>query len=198
MIKAQPLEFVIGNVVRRVLHLIREEYRTISKMGSSPELRMSKLALSVVEAENVADSSMYNMLAHPNYDSPLDYSKDLVELVQTVPQGIQELMEEIDSSRSNIASQALEHIHTNEFIMTLGRSETVEAFFLAAARKRQFQVIVAEAAPKCSGHLLAKNLAEHGIDTLLIPDAAIFAMMARVNKVIIGCHAGNVNNISSL
>ena len=148
MVKAQPLEFVIGNVVRRVLHLIREEYRTLSKMGSNPELRMSKLAHSVMETENVmADSSMYNMLAHPNYDSPLDYSKDLVELYRPVPQGIQELMEEIDSSRSTIASQALEHIHSNEYIMTFGRSETVEAFFLAAARKRQFQVIVAEAAP---------------------------------------------------
>ena len=194
MIKAQPLEFVIGNVVRRVLHLIREEYKTITKMGSNPELRMSKLAhLCDGDGECVADSSMYNMLAHPNYDSPLDYSKDLVELIQTIPQGIQELMDEIDSSRSTIASQSLEHIHSNEYIMTLGRSETVEAFLLAAARKRQFQVIVAEAAPRCTGHLLARNLAEHGIETLLIPDAAIFAMMARVNKVIIGCHAVTAN-----
>jgi translation initiation factor eIF-2B subunit beta len=67
----------------------------------------------------------------------------------------------------------------------------VEQFLLAAGRKRQFQVFVAESAPKCSGHVLAKNLSDANIETMLIPDAAIFSMMARVNKVIIGCHAGN-------
>ena len=199
MIRAQPLEFVIGNVARRILHLIREEHRTISKFGSSSgsssAADTSKATVSNACAVNSqdSDSPMYNMLAHPNYNTPLDYNRELLELSQTIPAGIQELMDEIDSSRSNIAGQALEHIHSNEIIMALGRSETVEQFLLAAARKRQFQVIIAEAAPKCSGHLLAHNLATAGLDTILIPDAAIFAMMARVNKVIIGCHAVTAN-----
>lgn len=46
--------------------------------------------------------------------------------------------------------QALEHIHSKEVIMTIGRSRTVEAFLKdAAARKRKFHVIVAECAPFC-------------------------------------------------
>lgn len=45
--------------------------------------------------------------------------------------------------------QALEHIHSNEVIMTVGRSRTVEAFLKDAARKRKFHVIVAECAPFC-------------------------------------------------
>lgn len=45
--------------------------------------------------------------------------------------------------------QALEHIHSNEVIMTIGRSRTVEAFLKDAARKRKFHVIVAECAPFC-------------------------------------------------
>lgn len=45
--------------------------------------------------------------------------------------------------------QALEHIHSNEVIMTIGYSRTVEAFLKEAARKRKFQVIVAECAPFC-------------------------------------------------
>lgn len=45
--------------------------------------------------------------------------------------------------------QALEHIHSNEVIMTIGYSHTVEAFLKEAARKRKFQVIVAECAPFC-------------------------------------------------
>jgi hypothetical protein len=45
------------------------------------------------------------------------------------------------------------------------------------------QVVVAEGAPEYGGHKLARSLAEAGIDTTAIADSAIFAMMARVNKV---------------
>ena len=41
-------------------------------------------------------------------------------------------------SASNIAAQALDHIHSNKVIMTAGYSKTVEAFLKAAARKRKY------------------------------------------------------------
>ena len=40
---------------------------------------------------------------------------------------------------------------------------------------------------------MASDLAEARISTTLIPDSAIFAMMARVNKVIIGTHSVMAN-----
>lgn len=40
---------------------------------------------------------------------------------------------------------------------------------------------------------MAADLAEARISTTLIPDSAIFAMMARVNKVIIGTHSVMAN-----
>lgn len=55
----------------------------------------------------------------------------------------------LEGTTDNIAMQALEHIHSNEVIMTIGRSRTVEAFLKDAARKRKFHVIVAECAPFC-------------------------------------------------
>lgn len=54
-----------------------------------------------------------------------------------------------EGTTENIAAQALEHIHSNEVIMTIGSSRTVEAFLREAARKRKFHVIVAECAPFC-------------------------------------------------
>lgn len=54
-----------------------------------------------------------------------------------------------EGTTENIAAQALEHIHSNEVIMTIGFSRTVEAFLREAARKRKFHVIVAECAPFC-------------------------------------------------
>lgn len=37
---------------------------------------------------------------------------------------------------------------------------------------------------------MAASLASAGIDTTVITDSAIYAVMSRVNKVILGAHAG--------
>src|SRR5690606_8312369 len=78
----------------------------------------------------------------------------------------------------------------SEVILTVGYSYTVSEF-LKSARKRKFTVIVTENAPSFSGHNMAKTLSEAGISTTLITDASAYAVMARVNKVIVGTHAGN-------
>lgn len=71
----------------------------------------------------------------------------LGNLKSNILEGINELIEELGSLYKNIADQALDHIHANEVIMTYGKSRTVEEFLKAAARKRKFEVIVAESAP---------------------------------------------------
>ena len=45
------------------------------------------------------------------------------------------------------------------------------------------QAVVAEAAPRYDGHRMARQLADAKIQTTLIADSAVFAMMARANKV---------------
>lgn len=69
----------------------------------------------------------------------------------------------------------------------------MEAFLKAAHKKRTFDVIVAETSPDGAGHQMAVALAEAGISTTLIADAAVFGMMARVNKVIVGAHGVMAN-----
>jgi len=44
-------------------------------------------------------------------------------------------------------------------------------------------VVVAEAAPVYDGHNMARELADARVRTTLIADSAVFAMMARANKV---------------
>ncbi|KPP57265.1 translation initiation factor eIF-2B subunit beta-like, partial [Scleropages formosus] len=114
-----------------------------------------------------------------------NFRQHFAPLKGNVIEAVNELLTELDGTTENIAMQALEHIHSNEVIMTIGRSRTVEAF-LKAACKRKFHVIVAECAPFCQGHEMATSLSEANIETTVIPDAAIFAVMSRVNKVIIG------------
>ena len=50
--------------------------------------------------------------------------------------------------------------------------------------------MVVEAGPGHEGQEQAVTLAKAGMDVTLIPDSAVFAIMARVNKVIMGTHAG--------
>lgn len=102
---------------------------------------------------------------------------------------INEMIDELDNITSNITDQGVEHLHSNEVILTLGHSSTTCAFLTEASKKREFQVIVAEGAPGYGGHLMAKRLAESHIQTTVIADSAVFAMMARANKVIVGAHA---------
>ena len=59
----------------------------------------------------------------------------------------------------------------------------------AAAKGRKIRVIVCEGAPHFSGHAMARSLADSGIGTTVIHDSAAFAVMARVNKVLLPAHA---------
>ncbi|KAJ3338239.1 GCD complex subunit gcd7 [Gonapodya sp. JEL0774] len=117
----------------------------------------------------------------------------MADLKAIVVDSIKDLQDELETHEARIAAEALEHIHSNEIIMTLGNSKTVLLFLLKAAKTRRFQVIVAEGAPSFAGHIMAKTLAQHNIDTTVISDSAVFAVMSRVNKVILGTHAVTAN-----
>ncbi|KAI3778700.1 hypothetical protein L2E82_08083 [Cichorium intybus] len=47
--------------------------------------------------------------------------------------------------------------------------------------------------PKHEGHILAKELISRGLQTTVITDSAVFAMISRVNMVIVGAHAVMAN-----
>lgn len=173
MASAQPTDSVVGNMVRRALKIIREEYA-----GS----------VSGKTEEGETEESLHKLLMAGG-PSTSDFNKPTHGLKATVIDALNELLTELESSAYIIATQALEHIHSNEVIMTIGKSRTVEEFLKNAARKRKFSVIVAEGAPFYKGQDLAKSLAQQEIETTLITDSAVFAIMSRVNKVIIGTNA---------
>ena len=106
------------------------------------------------------------------------------------------LTDEVKQSASTISDMAVQHVYAGEVILTYGLSGTVVAFLKAAARvKRRFEVMVVETAPDCSGHAQAMALSSEPfpIETTVIADSAVYALMPAVNKVIIGCHAVMAN-----
>lgn len=137
---------------------------------------------------SVDSGSGMHLAAHENDFPPTFYQK-WQNLRPAVMEAIQEIMLDLEDLHKNIDDTASSHIHAGEVILTYSRSKTVESFLKAAAKKRQFQVIVCEGAPHFGGHSMAKSLADAGIDTTVIHDSAAFAIMARVNKVLLPAHA---------
>ncbi|XP_014676224.1 PREDICTED: translation initiation factor eIF-2B subunit beta-like isoform X2 [Priapulus caudatus] len=178
IVASQRSETSVGNMVRRVLKLIREEY---ARCRGNPE------------GGDVQSESLHRMFT--DNAKTEDYSVPIlnVDFKAVVIEAVNEILIELENSADNIAMQALEHIHSDEVIMTAGRSRTVEKFLKQAARKRRFQVIVVECAPFYHGQELAWSLADAQIDTTVITDSAVFAIMSRVNKVIIGTHSVMAN-----
>jgi len=228
MQNAKPAELVIGNTIRRILFIIRDEFtqkeledqkqeeskERISNefLKSNPEKARRGLTGSMREVgmfrvlEEEDDKDMLQFVFNTESYSPLNQS--ISNTPSTSPRGllgsssggrdklksqiieaINDWMGNIEEHYLNIAEQAIEHIHTNEVIMTFGLSGCVAAFLKEAGRKRKFKLFVAEAAPSYSGREMANNLSREGIECTIISDASIFAIMSRVNKVIVGTHA---------
>ncbi|KAF2745757.1 nagb/rpia/CoA transferase-like protein [Sporormia fimetaria CBS 119925] len=275
---AQPREVVVGNIVRRVLGLIREVVNdnidsdtnaTNSDLVSSSQPHQDRPHLSSTISsfsplkhaateptnatihEPLSEStefskrpplsthptsahmghSLFGLFLHPDTPSvsntptgqhsptgkgsltPLnlerlaDISKSTtMDLKGEVMDGIRELQDELDQSDELIAANALDHIHSNEIILTHTASTSVQKFLLAAARKRKFAVVHVETHPhdhtdtygmvltgrKRHGEAVEdedwKPLIAAGIEVYVIPDSHVFAIMSRVNKVILATH----------
>jgi len=292
LIEAQPREMVVGNIVRRVLGMIRDEAKEdrnddasdsasnsqlgspsrehgdlgSSPVGAAPTSILSPLRFSssgdpeITEANSddvfggksqaasrpplltshasyavlnggPTQQSMFNLLSataspsstpsgthSPHGKSNLNATSLAQKMVTSskdlkaeVIEGIEEIIDELDQADDRIAAQALEHIHSNEVILTHSSSRSVQKFLLEAAKKRKFTVVVAESYPndheathtsvtrsinsetegadEPSTQRFSKSLSDAGITVILMTDATIFAIMSRVNKVILATHA---------
>ncbi|XP_078442077.1 nagB/RpiA/CoA transferase-like superfamily protein [Wolffia australiana] len=223
LISANSVELAVGNIVSRVLHIIREEDVSLTSsaleglgfgsddeetladreeqhLGASPAVAAAA-ARSALRApslhtllEGIPDSAT---VPHPSSSggdsegrSRSDKSLRTRRLKHAVIEAINELISDIDTCCEQISELAVEHIHQNEVILTLGRSRTVKEFLCAAKEKnRSYRVFVAEGAPRYQGHVLAKELVAKGLEATVITDSAVFAMISRVNMVIVGAHA---------
>lgn len=225
LIAANPVELAVGNIVRRVLHIIREEDLTsaanameglgLSSNSDDDDDNFESEDRTVLSAAAVAAASRSTLRApslqtlleglpesayapHPSSSGgdsegkskSTEKSSRSKKLKHNVIEAINELIQDIETCHEQISEQAVGLIHQNEVILTLGRSKTVREFLYAAnEKKRSFRVFIAEGAPRYQGHVLAKELVAKGLQTTVITDSAVFAMISRVNMVIVGAHA---------
>jgi len=178
IVKAKPIELCIDNISKRVLHIIRWEFARYER-----------------GIESSVDKLINPSILDAFYKRKVDYTKKMNQNLKTeIIRALEELEEEIKQVHETVALQAKDHIHANEIVLTHGHSSTVLAFLKAAAETpRKFSVFVSEDSTTKSGHRMALELAKikdtNGqcvIETTVITDSAIFAIMSRVNKVVIG------------
>ncbi|KAK1360451.1 Translation initiation factor eIF-2B subunit beta [Heracleum sosnowskyi] len=228
LIRANPVELAVGNIVRRVLHIIREEdlsltTATIGGLSVSAasdeedELErddhpaLSAAAVAAASRSTLRPPSLQTLLEDVPHSAAVphtyssgadseekskstDKNSRTRKLKHNIIETVNELIQDINTCHEQIAEQAVEHIHQNEVILTLGSSTTVIEFLCAAKEKRRsFRVFVAEGAPRYQGHVLAKELVARGLQTTVITDSAVFAMISRMNMVIVGAHAVMAN-----
>lgn len=183
LIAAQPREFSSGNVVRRVLSMIRDEINDDDNLNDDGNNNQTTMI-----------SSMFSLLSTTDRSTQSEEGSTLknVDLKSVVIQGIKDLMDEISSISENIETMSVDLIHDNEVLLTpTPGSRTVLNFLIKARLKRKFTVLVTESYPNDTeiAHNFAKSLAAANIETVVIPDSTVFAVMSRVGKVIVGARS---------
>lgn len=154
--------FLVGNVARRILRVIRDE-----------------------GARAAADRANANAAGDGTTRTPEAMSKKLKgDVIDTA----HEVTEEMEAAASNVAAQSGDFVTSGAVVMTTPSAGAgtglTEAFLRDAMKKRGgegFGVIVAEGAPRCDGHAMARSLAERGAkDVSVICDSAVYATMPNV------------------
>ncbi len=177
LILIDPLQFSIGNIIKRILHLVREEHKKcpdIETLADWQDLENKKKRLmSMTSLNTLIDYSCQKIVQNTrislkayNSNSSIDEEdfscptpnefgstgnllyEELKTHISIVINEINSLIEEeLECISEFIIEQANEHINDNDVILTANHSDQLEEFFIEAAKNKTFQVIVAESAP---------------------------------------------------
>lgn len=219
LVSAQHKELAIGNILRRILRVIRDEAEEEREweFTAAYDAESESETDTPMEGDNITSTDNDNNLPeaipgpsptpllHQASNAASSTSKVTKDIRAELVDGIDEIIDELDQVDEQVAGYALEHIHSNEILLTHASSITVQKFLLKAAAKRNFTLFHAESFPndheathatvtgrsitftadETSFDSFHKPLAAAGVTVILIPDSAVFAVMSRVNKVIL-------------
>lgn len=130
-----PEDAVTANITRHTLKLVREVYESVQT--HQPYTDDGTL-------------SLRKILTQSSENAPIsDYSKPINDMKAVLLERLNEFEIKLKKIAENLSVKANDYIHSNERILTLGHSRTVENFLKYAAQHHHFDVIVAECAPAC-------------------------------------------------
>jgi translation initiation factor eIF-2B subunit beta len=168
-----PIGHVVSNVCHRVSAIFLDETPPSTPSPPSPSpvfpLRRSQSVGFVAQLLNPTSAT------RPS-PSPDFFRQPLLE-------ELDELIYEAQTFPQDISKRAVKFIHDGDVVLTIGQSNSVFNFFARAALDRHFAVFVLEHAPAYDGLTMAYRLRALGIECLIIPDSAVFAVMPFVTTI---------------
>ncbi|CRG97134.1 eukaryotic translation initiation factor 2b, subunit 2, putative [Plasmodium gallinaceum] len=202
IIKNNKMYFVIPNIIRRVLTIIRTEHfkqlylynnNYIDNLNKSKDIN-NKLNNKSTNNNLIYEREIKNFersfsLYFENTCNDNTYKIPATNtLKHSIIEGITELMAEIDISWEEAEQRtSYDLFMENDVILTLGYSVGVERFLKTINKKKDgISVIVVGGDINRSGFRMAKLLSEDGVDTTYISDSAVFAVIPKVTKVVLG------------
>lgn len=171
-ISVDPLQFSVGNIIKRILHIVREEYNKFADFEDRNEAdkdNKKKRLMSMTSLNTLIDYTSQKIVQTPKAiikqnsftaedgeentslvveDGSTSFAnEELKEQLANVITNISELVDELESISDLIKDQSHEHINDNDIILTANHSDQLEEFFIEAAQKKTFHVVIAESAP---------------------------------------------------
>lgn len=184
-------EFCCGNMIRRVIFMLREEINNYnSSMKQNHDAEDNSASKPV--------GSMFDLLARlPKEQAASSFNTKVkkFDIRATAINIIRELTDEVKNIDEQIFQIGVDLIHDNEILLIpTPDSKTILNFLINVKKdknwkKRNFTCIITESYPNNleKAQKFALKLSDLGIDTIIIPDSMVFAVMNKIGKVIIGC-----------
>ena len=205
-----PVQFCIGNTIKKILHIIREEINQSTKeeqnnIQNNPELLGNKikeakknlkdlksfeffkdfdsLDLERVESENSSEKNSTERLYEfkkLGSDAPITE-----ENINSILEEISNLISEINSISETITKQKeiKDLISDGDIILTSNYSEQVAKILAENKKTKNFKVFVCESAPKLREKSQVEELKKIKLDLTVIEDDDIYSVMKKYTKV---------------
>ena len=176
LMSSVPFTVVVKNICQRIINLMNEELAKTNEEQCTYDVKRSK------------SFSVIDYLLKPNHFTEIDGNAQTVK--DALLNFINDMFKELETAYSEMSDYAIDYIHQNDVVLTVGYSQSVFCFIKKAAKLAKFSVLVTEHAPFYDGIQMVNKLREvPNVSASVISDSAVFAVMPIITSVICSCRA---------
>jgi len=197
-IDIDPVQFCIGNTIKKILHIIREEIRENQKDKNNNSNETKESLSNTVNQENKKLLDIKN-LEYTDSDNTTEKSFNssgqLYEVkkeesnnelnMDVILENIDTLIAEMSSISETITEkkEIKDLISDNDIILTTNYSEQIVKILSENKRTKKFKVFVCESAPKLREKSMSEELKKIKLDVTTVENDDIYSVMKKYTKV---------------
>ena len=197
-IDIDQVQFCIGNTIKKILHIIREEIRenqkdknnnsneTKESLSNTVNQENKKLLdiknLEYTDSDNTTEKSFNS--SGQLYEVKKEESNDELNM-DVILENIDTLIAEMSSISETITEkkEIKDLISDNDIILTTNYSEQIVKILSENKRTKKFKVFVCESAPKLREKSMSEELKKIKLDVTTVENDDIYSVMKKYTKV---------------